>query len=76
MFSLFGKLGFSSYDATVSGRVGNQTVASESGSDEDVSYGVGGAFNFGAFELRAEYEAIDISDGSFNFLSIGGVYKF
>ena len=76
VFSLFGKLGFASYDAKVSGRVGNQTVASASGSDEDVSYGIGGAFDFGALELRAEYEAIDISDGSFNFLSIGGVYKF
>ena len=76
VFSLFGKLGFASYDGEASGRVGNQTIVSGSGSDEDLSYGVGGAFNFGAFELRAEYEAIDISDGNFNFLSIGGVYKF
>jgi hypothetical protein len=42
-----------------------------------LSYGIGGAFAFSeAFELRAEYEAIDVSDGTFDLLSVGGVYKF
>jgi OmpA-OmpF porin, OOP family len=76
-FSLFGKLGFASYDAQIDGRVGNQVVASESGSDEDLAYGIGGAFNLGpSFELRAEYEAISISDGDFTILSVSGLYKF
>jgi OOP family OmpA-OmpF porin len=75
-FSLFGKLGFASYDVKVRGRVDNQTIVSGKDSDEDLSYGLGGSFHFGAFELRAEYEGIDISDGNFSFLSLGGVYKF
>jgi OOP family OmpA-OmpF porin len=76
VFSLFGKIGFTSYDGEVTGRLGNVS-SSEDGSDEDLSYGIGGAFNLGpAFELRAEYEAIDIDDGSFTMLSVGGLYKF
>lgn len=76
-FSVFGKLGFASYDVEVKGRVGNRVVASDDMSDEDVSYGVGAAFNFGAsVELRGEYEAIDVSDGSFSLLTVSGIYKF
>jgi OOP family OmpA-OmpF porin len=77
VFSVFGKLGYASYDGEVKGRVGNSVVASGDGSDEDISYGVGASFNVGtAFEVRGEYEAIDISDGSFKLLSVSGVYKF
>jgi OmpA-OmpF porin, OOP family len=77
VFSVFGKIGFASYDVEVKGRFGNNVVASEDGSDEDLSYGIGAAFNIGtAVELRGEYEAVDISDGSFNVLSVSGVYKF
>lgn len=76
-FSVFGKLGFASYDVEAKGRIGNTVVASESGSDEDLSYGIGAAFNITpAIEVRAEYEAIDVSDGSFSLLSVGGVYRF
>lgn len=77
VFSLFGKVGYASYDAQVKARIGSSVVFDESGSDEDLSYGIGGAFNLGtSFELRAEYEAIDIEDGSFTVLSVGGVYRF
>lgn len=77
VFSVFGKVGFASYDVEVKGRIGNNVVASDSGSDEDLSYGLGAAFAFGtSVELRGEYEAIDVSDGSFNLLSVSGVYKF
>lgn len=76
VFSLFGKVGFASYDVEVTARLGDAS-GSDDGSDEDLSYGIGGAFNLGpAFELRAEYEAIDVSDGSFTLLSVGGLYKF
>lgn len=75
-FSVFGKLGFASYDVDVKVRVGN-AVGSGSDGDEDLSYGIGAAFNIApAIELRAEYEAIDVSGGSFDLLSVGGVYKF
>ena len=77
VFTLFGKIGFMSYDAEVSARVGGSTVFSEKGSDEDISYGIGGAFSFGkSFSLRAEYEMLDASDAEFNVLSIGGSFRF
>lgn len=76
-FTLFGKIGFTSYDAEIVGRVNGDVFFSEDGSDEDVSYGVGGEFAIGqVFGLRAEYEMIDVSGGSFNMLSLGGVFRF
>jgi Outer membrane protein beta-barrel domain len=74
-FSLFGKLGFASYDVTATARAGNVS-ASEDGSDEDISYGIGAAMGFGQFEVRAEYEAIDVSGGNFSVLSVSGLYRF
>jgi OOP family OmpA-OmpF porin len=77
VFTLFGKIGYSSYDAEVSAYVDGSTVFSEKVSDEDLTYGVGGAFSFGqSFSLRAEYEMLDASDAELNVLSIGGVYRF
>jgi OmpA-OmpF porin, OOP family len=75
-FSLFGKIGYASYDFEVTARV-DDISASEDGSDEDLSYGLGGAFAFGnSFEMRAEYEAFDISGGSFSVLSVSGLFRF
>ena len=77
VFSIFGKVGFASYDVEIEGRIGSNLVASDSTSDEDMSYGLGAVFNVGAaVELRGEYEAVDVSDGSFNILSLSGVYRF
>jgi OmpA-OmpF porin, OOP family len=76
-FSVFGKLGFAKYDVEFKGRVGNRVVASDDMSEEDLSYGIGAAFNLGtSVELRAEYEAIDVSEGSFSLLAVSGIYKF
>ena len=76
-FTLFGKLGFTSYDAEVSARLNGQTLVSEDGSDEDLSYGVGGEFGFSpTFGLRAEYEIVDASGAEFNILSVGGFFRF
>jgi hypothetical protein len=74
-FSLFAKLGYASYDFTVTGRAGG-FVESMDGSDEDVSYGLGFGLTFGAFGVRGEYEAVDLSGGGFNVLSVSGLYKF
>jgi OOP family OmpA-OmpF porin len=75
-FALFGKIGFASYDAEVSARIGGAS-ASEDASDEDLTYGVGGEFRVGqAFGLRAEYEVLDISDADVNLISLGGVFRF
>lgn len=77
VFSLFGKIGYASYEGDIKGRVGNTVVASDSGSDEELTYGFGAAFNLGpAFELRAEYEAIDVSDSEISMLFVSGLYKF
>jgi OmpA-OmpF porin, OOP family len=76
-FSLFGKVGFASYDAEVTARVNGQTLFAEDGSDEDLSYGVGGEFRFGpSFGLRAEYEMVDASGAEFTLMSIGGSFRF
>jgi len=76
-FSLFGKIGFASYDldghATISG-VGS---GSDSESETDLTYGVGAALSFGGqWEVRAEFEAINVDDGDANMLSVGAMYRF
>jgi OOP family OmpA-OmpF porin len=77
VFSVFVKGGLASYEVEADGRIGNRVVATEKDSDEDLSYGIGAAFNIGtSFEVRGEYEAIDVSDGAFSVLSVSGVYKF
>jgi OOP family OmpA-OmpF porin len=77
MFSLYGKLGVASYDVEIKGRVNRNVVSEADSTEDDVAYGIGGAFNIGpAFELRAEYEAISISDGDFTVLSVSGLYRF
>jgi OmpA-OmpF porin, OOP family len=75
-FSLFAKLGYASYDVKLTARVNNVSF-SDKLNDEDLSYGVGAAYNFGqSFQVRAEYEAIDVDGGDFDFISLGGVFKF
>jgi OOP family OmpA-OmpF porin len=75
-FTLFGKIGLAKYDAEVSARA-NGLSASEDVGDEEVTYGIGGEFAFSpTFGLRAEYEFLDVSDGDFNVLSVGGFFRF
>jgi OmpA-OmpF porin, OOP family len=75
-FSLFGKLGYAFYDEKVSLRQGNLS-ASETNSDEDLLYGVGAEVNLGQhFKLRAEYEAVDVSDADFDIVSFGATFHF
>jgi outer membrane immunogenic protein len=71
--TVFGKLGMVSWDAELT--VGGFDVGSED--DQDTAYGVGAAFNLGSFQLRAEYEAFDVSDvENLYMLSAGFVYTF
>jgi hypothetical protein len=45
--------------------------------DQDMGYGLGASFNLGSFQLRAEYEAFDVSDiNDLYMLSAGFVYTF
>jgi len=75
-FSTFGKIGYAFYDSETTSRLGNLS-ARESGSDEDLAYSVGielaGA---DALSFRAEYEVVDVSEGDFQIVSVGAVYKF
>ena len=71
--TVFGKLGMISWDAELT--VAGFDVGSED--DQDTAYGVGASFNLGSFQLRAEYEAFDVSDvENLYMLSAGFVYTF
>lgn len=76
-FAVFGKAGFATYDIDATARVNGTVVAtSDDDEQEDVSYGFGAALSFGPFDVRAEYEAIEVEDGEFNIMSVSGVYRF
>jgi OOP family OmpA-OmpF porin len=77
MFSLYGKLGFASYDVDAKFNIPGFGSGSASDSDSDLIYGVGGALSFGGnFEARLEYEAINVSGGDVNMLSVSGLFRF
>lgn len=71
-FEVFGKAGWSSWDADV-------TAPSGSGSDDgtDLAYGLGAAYAFGKFALRLEYEQFDIDDvDDVSSASVGFDFRF
>jgi opacity protein-like surface antigen len=75
-FAVFGRIGYAFYDSKATARLGNLS-ASESDSDEDFAYGIGLELAvWGGLHLRAEYEAVEVSDGDFQIVSAGAVYKF
>lgn len=76
MFSVFGKVGFAQYDVEF-----DVTLDGESGSDSesetDMVYGVGAALSFAErFEVRAEYEVLNVENGDVNMIGLSGVYRF
>jgi OmpA-OmpF porin, OOP family len=74
--AVFGKIGYAFYDSEGTARLGN-LIERERDSDEDLAYGIGIEFAMGGgLQLRAEYEAVDVSDGDFQIVSAGAVYKF
>lgn len=75
-FSLFARLGYTFYDEKVSASLDGVSI-SEKNSDEDLLYGVGADLRLGRkFQLRAEYEVVDVSDADFNLLSASAVFRF
>ena len=71
--TVFGKLGMIAWDADVT--IAGLDAGSED--DQDMGYGLGASFNLGSFQLRAEYEAFDVSDiNDLYMLSAGFVYTF
>lgn len=76
-FSLFGKLGVASYDLDARATVAGIGSGSDSQSETDLTYGVGAALSFGGqWEVRAEFEAINVDDGDANMISVGAMYRF
>jgi OOP family OmpA-OmpF porin len=75
-FAVFGKVGATSTQGDVEAR-GSGFFFSEETNEDNVSYGFGAALRFGIpFEIRAEYEAVDIDGGDFNYWTVGGLYRF
>lgn len=75
-FAVFGKLGYAFYDSDATGRLGDSvTRASDNG--EDLAYGIGLELAVArGLRLRAEYEGLDVSEGDFEIVSAGVVYRF
>jgi OmpA-OmpF porin, OOP family len=74
--SLFAKLGYTFYDEKVRATQGNFSL-SDKNSDEDLLYGAGAELDLGRrFQLRAEYEIVDVANADFNVLSAGVVFRF
>jgi hypothetical protein len=74
-FAVFAKAGYAAYDAKVTGSSGGFSD-SQSDSENDLSYGAGAIVSFGQFDVRGEYEAIDIDGGDFHVISLSGAYRF
>ena len=68
-FLLFARLGYGSWKLDVKGGSNED--------DEDLIYGLGAAFNVGPqFQIRAEWQAVDVSSASYDYFGVSGVYKF
>ena len=75
-FAMFGKIGYAFYDSETTARL-DSVSQRESDSDEDLTYGIGLELAIsGGLKIRAEYEAVDVSDGDFQIVSAGAVYQF
>jgi OOP family OmpA-OmpF porin len=77
MFSLFGKLGYASYDLDAHASVTGVGSGSDSSSESDMTYGAGASLAFAErFEARLEFEAINVDGGDANLISLSGLYRF
>jgi len=75
-FELFAKLGWVFHDSTQTVSLGSQRN-SESESDSDFLFGGGMAFKLGKnFQLRAEFDKINVSDAAFEIYSVNAAWKF
>lgn len=70
-FGVFAKAGMMDWESDLKSDLGN---ASESGTDP--AYGIGVKFQLSSFQLRAEYELIELEDTDLEFYSVGAAYTF
>ncbi len=76
VFSPYLKLGYVFYDSKTTASADGNSV-SQSNNNEDLLYGVGGEFHLGEhFNLRAEYEKVDVKDVNFQIFSLGATWRF
>jgi outer membrane protein with beta-barrel domain len=75
-FSLFGKLGYATYDIDAHVELAGVGSGNASESESDMTFGAGAAMSFGQFEARAEFEAINVDGGDANMISLSGLYRF
>jgi len=75
-WSLFGKVGWTYYDARqIVENDGERETASES--DDDFAWGLGTAVKIGRlWSLRFEYEAVEVSEGAFDTITVSGTVRF
>jgi len=75
-FEAFGILGWSKYsfDVKVSA---NGLSASDSDSDDNMMYGLGGAYSLtDRWTVRGEWVAVDVSDADFGTVAVSATYNF
>ncbi len=79
-FSVFGRLGYAFIDTDLdlTAQFGAGTFSdSDSDSSDEVSYGVGAVYRFNEqFEVRAEYEGFDVSDGKLDAITASVLFRF
>lgn len=72
-FEVFGKAGYSLWDADISASVGG--AVSDDGND--LAYGVGAGYSFGKIGVRLEYEMFDLPEvDTVSMASIGVDFRF
>jgi opacity protein-like surface antigen len=75
-WSLFGKVGWTYYDARqIVENDGERETATQS--EDDFAWGLGTAVKIGRlWSLRFEYEAVEVSEGAFDTISVSGTVRF
>jgi OOP family OmpA-OmpF porin len=75
-FAMFGKIGYAFYDSATTSRLGSSSER-ETDNGKDFAYGIGIDLTIsGGLKFRAEFELVDVSEGDFQIVSAGAVYKF
>lgn len=75
-FTAYAILGWTEYDFEVSASAGGVS-ASDSGSDGDIHYGLGGALSINdSWHVRGEWSTVDVDDVDFGMFSLSAVYNF
>jgi hypothetical protein len=74
--SPYAKIGYVSYDSKTILTSGPDSI-SQSQDDEDLMYGLGCQLSSGEhFNLRFEYQKVDVTEGDFDILSVSAAWQF